>query len=324
MIKKWLVFFLVLAGLLAVFPGCSPEQSPPKHHVVGILSIAPKHNEIIAGFKKGMAAYGYLEGKNVSYVFQGPLKSKEKLDDALAYLLSQNIDLLFSLSTPATKKAKKALLGSGIPIVFTPVLFPQKSGIVDSLARPGGNITGVRVGGSAAKGLGWLQAIAPAVKDLFVPTLKGDITGNQVFADLRRAAPELGIKVHGVILSSPDELAGVMAALPANIDAIWMVNSSLFSPYLEQFVQAAIRHKLPLVAATSLQRVGVLLTYGKDTFRVGEQASRLAHKILQGVDPAELPVEIAQFFLGIDLQAAQAIGLEIPEDILNQADFIVR
>lgn len=153
-----MLFSIVVLGVCA---GCWEEQSAKKHPVIGIVNLTPWLDPFIDGFKEGMATYGYREGKNVTYVYQGALENKEQLDGALHYLLDQDIDLLFVPTTAATKKAKQVMGKSGVPIVFAPVLLPQESGIVDTLSRPGGMVTGVRVGGSAARVLGWFSSIVP-------------------------------------------------------------------------------------------------------------------------------------------------------------------
>ena len=316
-----LLFCIVIFGILA---GCSKDKSKKEHYTIGVINLTSKLDMVVDGFKQGMEGYGYHEDKNVTYLYQGALKSKKQLDAALQYLITQDVDLLFVLTTAGAKQVKQVMHETDIPIVFAPVLFPEKSGIVKTLAKPSGNITGIRVGGSATKALGWLQSIAPTTKDLFVPIINNDQAATQVLDDLRHAAPELGIELHVATVDTTEELVVALNSIPEEMDSIWLLNSPALVSNVEKFVHVAIKRKLPLASATSQYKKGVLVSYGQDHFRTGEQASRLANKILHGTLPANLPVETADFFLGINMQTARSLAIEIPADILNQADFIVR
>ncbi len=112
--------------------------------------------------------------------------------------------------------------------------------------------------------------------------------------------------------------------MPPGIDAIWLLNSPTLVSNVASYSKAAIQNKLPLASGTSQYESGVLISYGQQHFKTGEQASHLAHKILRGVAPSDLMIEQCNFILGINLQTAQAIGIEIPVNILNQSDFLIR
>ena len=112
--------------------------------------------------------------------------------------------------------------------------------------------------------------------------------------------------------------------LPGDIDALWLLNSHFLVKHTELYVEAAIKHRLPLGSGTSQVDDGVMVSYGQNAFRTGELAAGLAHKVLQGRSPSELPVEVTDFFLGINLKTAASIGIDISEDILHVADTIIR
>ncbi len=319
-IFTFLVYFLLLsAALLFLFPGCKKE----KVFTVGIVNINPGLEAVVDGFKSGMAErYGYVEGKNITYVYKGALNI-DQIDAELKDLKARRVDLIFALTTHAAIKAKKAVEGTRIPVVFAPVLFPVKAGLVKTLIHPEGNLTGIQIGGSAGKALEFHKAVVPGTKNIFVPYHADEGAGYSL-SDLKEAAGKLGVNLIIKEVRNVNDLKAALDFIPGDADSIWLLNSPFFVSNIDLFVNTAIKQKLLLSSGTSQYKAGVMISYGQAPFRTGEQASRLAHSILQGAPPADLPVEISNFSLGINLKTAQEAGIEIPDDILQQADFIIR
>lgn len=318
-ITRTLVVLLFVVTLLA---SCGKPQ--PKTFTIGVVNFSPPLDAVVEGFKVGMAELGYVEGENVTYVYEGVVTSIEALDPAVQNLRAADVDLILSLTTPATLVTRQAVEGTDVPVVFAGVNDPVASGLVKSLREAGGNLTGIQAGGSIAKGLEWLLAIAPDTTSLFVPYNPDDAASVQAMVALSEAAATLGVELLIVEVRTPDELAAALDAIPESADAMFVPSSGFLSARLTQVVETAILHKLPLASMSPWCKEGVLMSYGFGYYQTGEQASRLADKILQGTPPADLPVETADFFLVINLQTAQAIGLDIPDDILQQADEIIR
>ena len=164
-IRKCFAVLSILVVLLLAACGATT----PKTVTIGIVNYSAPLDDIVVGFKEGMAEAGYVEGEGVTYLYDGAVSSMDALDPAIQKLVAEQVDLILALTTPAAQKAKAATQGTNIPVVFAPSTDPVASGLVDSLTHPGGNLTGVRTGGSSAKGLSWLLAIASSTKTLFVP-----------------------------------------------------------------------------------------------------------------------------------------------------------
>lgn len=303
--------------------GCKHPLAAKKNYRVGIINPSSGLTEVVTGFKKGMAAHGYRDGKNITYLEHNPIKLA-KVDTTIQSMLASGIDLLFVTTTPATLKAKRAVAGTKVPVVFTPVFAPVESGIVTSLSMPDGNLTGVRVGGSIAKTLGWLLAVRPQTKKIFVPLPYEDKAASSTLNDLTAAAKKFAIEVDAVNITTKEDLEKALAQIPADADSVWLSCSTLLFSNLKEIVAVATAHDLPVASSTHQQAEGVLVSYGVNFSLLGQQASRMADKILQGASPADLPVETAEFFLGVNLPKGRELGITIPDDIIEQADFVVR
>jgi putative ABC transport system substrate-binding protein len=231
---------LAILIFIGAYFNINSRISQSKTVTIGLVNPTHALDPVLDGFKAGMVKLGCIEGKNITYIYQGPTGSIKSLGPAIKKLIEAEVDLIFSASTPATIQARQAAEGIGIPVVFEPVNDPVKSGIVGSLRNPGGKVTGIMASSAVfvPKGLEWLLAIAPDTKLIFVPHNPDDKSFNSV--------------------------------------------------------------------------------------SIGKQAARIAYQVLNGVRPTDLPVETSDFFLSINLKTAQTIGLDIPDEILRQADHIVR
>ena len=316
-----LLFFLLLICVLA---GCGKNELSSKTYTVGVVNLNKEHDKVFLGFKKGLTEAGYIEGKNITFIYTGSRSKMSDLENDLQSFVDRKVDLIFSITTPATKKAKQMTAGTGIPVVFAPVFDPVDSGIVQSLVKPGGNLTGIKVGGNSAKALDWLLKISSDIKKISVPFNSNDKATMKSLQDLQLAADKAGITLAAHEVSNKKELALFFENLPDETDALWLLNSHFLVKNTKLFVDAAIKDKLPLGSSTSQVDDGVMVTYGQNASRTGELAAGLADKILQGVSPAGLPVEITDFFLGINLKTANSIGIDISDDILHVADTIIR
>ena len=317
-----LTLVMVASLILAVaLGGCS---SQPKAFTIGIVNLPPTLDPMVDGFKAGMAELGYTEGENVTYIYEGATSSFEGLDPAIQHLIEQDVDLIFTITTPAALKTRLAVEGTDIPVVFGAVTTPVERGVVESLIHPGGNLTGIDSGGFVPKQAEWLLAMAPDTEHLFVPHNPDDATSVRALADLKAAVATLGVELVIVEVRTVDELFTALDAPPEDVDAVFVLSSGFLTAHLNKFIETAIERKLPLTTVGEGAQRGALTSYGHDIVRVGAQASRLADKVLQGTSPADLPVEKADFFLSINLQTANAIGLEISDEILAQAHNISR
>ncbi|HIJ90977.1 MAG: ABC transporter substrate-binding protein [Desulfobulbaceae bacterium] len=321
----WRILQIVSLSLFLILSSTGCEFSSPKLKIytVGIVSIDDNFNPFVENFKTGMAKAGYVEGKTIHYLYDGPIK-KEQLADRLVFLKNQHLDLLFTLSTPVSQKAKEVFADTKVPILFCPVYDPVTSGLVDSLTNPGGNITGVMVGGSLGKALGYLLDVLPGLKTIFVPFPQKDSSARANVGDLKTAAAKYGIRIVPGQIDNRQDLASLMENIPADADAVWLPNSPLIVSNASMIIQAAMKRGLPVSSTTSKAQDGALLSYGVAPQKIGIQLSALADKLLKGVPASQLPVERAEYILAVNLQTAQRLGINVQESLLKQADIIIR
>ncbi len=315
-----IMLIAVLLTLLLINYACQKKE---KSYVLGFINPNPLEEEGAQGFLRNMPEFGFIEGKNLTYM-KTETKDVKVIDNAINDMVAKPVDLIFTMSTPAAKLAKKATEGGNIPVVFV-MYNAAGSGVIESLVRPGGNLTGIQLRGSTPKSLEFLRAIAPDAKHIFVPVKFDTGAARQSLKDLNESAAKAGFKITVSEVATVEELHRSLSSMPGDVDAIFPLHSWLVGSNLDVVLDYAIKRKIPVISAGHVDyKKGVVLSYSPTDERTGSQAARLAHSILKGTPPADLPVETADFFLGINLKTAQAVGIEIPNDILQQADFIIR
>ncbi len=314
---------ILLTTIMLLLFACEAEK--PKTYVVGIINPSSGLADVVRGFKEGMEKQGYHEGDNIRYIDDGPLGGIEPVDDRIQAMLAADADLIYSLTTPATIKLKHALEGTNTPGVFGPVFDPVSSGIVDSLGNPGGQLTGVKIRGSAAKAMEWFVAVMPDVKRIFIPFHSTDTAACQTVEDLEDITSKFGIEMITAPVTTPEELKKVLTKIPDDADALWMTCSFMLMQHMDSIVKAASDKNIPTASSAHTRKESkVMLSYGENDVSLGSHISRLAVKILEGLPPESIPVETAEYILGINLKSARSFGIEIPDSVLRQADFIVR
>jgi putative ABC transport system substrate-binding protein len=294
-------------------------------YTIGVANLAIPFEPILEGFKAGMEAEGFIEGENVTYIYDGPAANPDALVDVLENLKTKNVDLVLTFGTTATLKAKDVLEGTDIPVIFGPVTDPVSSGIVTDLQKPGGNITGIRTGNPTPKRLEWLMSIAPDIQRIYVFNNPNDNSSVQALNALTETAPRFNVELVVWEAGTVEEIDAGLKAIPEDADAIFIPATAFYEAQIDRFINAADEHRLPLAApATANVWSGALTSFGHDNVPLGDQASRLAVQILRGVKPADLPVETAELFMSINLKTAAIIGLDIPDEIIRQADIVIR
>ncbi|MEN8263377.1 MAG: ABC transporter substrate-binding protein [Nitrospirota bacterium] len=318
-IPLFLLLIAIVITVLLVNFACKPEKE--KMYVVGIINPHAEARESGKGFISKMKEFGYVEGENITYIKH---ESKENIDDALKEMVAKNVDMIFTYTTPAAKKAKQFTANTNIPVVF--ILFDAvEAGLVKSLSQPSGNLTGIQLRGSTAKSVEWLTAVGPDIKNMFVPIVYDTKAASLTLDDIKKGAAKLNVNIIVSESSTVEELHESLSSIPEDIDAIFIPHSILIEANLETIIDRAIELKIPLASSGHEHfRIGTLVCYGPEDTISGEQAARLADKILRGEPPGYVPVETSEFFLGINLQTARDIGIEVPEVVLKQANFIVR
>jgi putative ABC transport system substrate-binding protein len=319
---------VALLGAAITWPaGARGQQSIPE---IGFLSTGSSESDNIPGrliaFRKGLVEMGYAEGQNVAIEYRWAESQYDRLPALATNLVQRQVSVIVTPGAPATFAAKAAT--STIPIVFAHGIDPVQSGLVASLSRPGGNITGVSLlqADLAAKRLQLLHELLPttAVVGLLVnPT--NPITEAET-RNLRDGAHRLGLQVHVVRASTPSEIDAVFRTLvELQASALLVSSDTFFTSQRTQIVALATGRAMPAIYVwREFAEAGGLMSYGTDLADTYRQTAIYTGKILKGAKPADLPVQQAvKLELVINLKTAKALGLTIPLTLLARADEVI-
>jgi putative ABC transport system substrate-binding protein len=255
------------------------------------------------------------------------------MDEISHKFVQDEVDLIFLTTNNAALAARIAAEGSDVPVIFTFVIAPVKTGVVDDMAQPGGNLTGVLnpLDLFIGKRIEFLLRIDPTATRLWVPYNPAYPTVEAVLEELRAVAPTLGVELIESEIAAPADIpalvAGFEEADEPPFDAIVIFpDLTVQEPVAWDAILAyANEHKLPILANTPPQvEQGALFGYFSDNVETGKQAARLADQILKGTPAGDLPVETADQFLTINLKAAALLGIEVPNELLRQATNVIR
>ena len=301
------------------------DETGARTYTVGLITNNPNGLKNVAGFKAGMAERGYIEGKRITYLFEPRPIRGDELEAALQRMVDAKVDLIFTAGTPTGVAAHKITSGTKVPVVFGVIADPVAAGVMSDLARPGGNITGVKLSQNQARRLELLKTAVPAIQRVWVPYNPNDFAPASAVRQIERLAPELGLELVKAHAHAREEVPALLRNLPSDLDAIFLGPDSTVNSRLQDVLAAAFERGLP-VSGPSMAQVegGALMTFGFVHREAGAQAAGIADRVLQGAVPGEIPVETAEFFLGFNLQTARSLGLDISESLLQQAQFIVR
>lgn len=318
------VIFVGIVAALAVILLGGEDEDPKDIYTVGIVNIASVLNPAVDGFKEGMTTLGYTEGENITYLYDGPISSDDR-EAKLQEYVDQDVDVILTLTTPVTVSAKTITAESGIPVVFAPVTDPLAAGIITDLTRPGGNITGVISGSSEPKRMEWLVKIAPEAKRILFPYNPNDSSPVNALIELNAIVDVLGIELVTMEVADAEAVQAVIDNLPDDIDAIYLGPDALVGSLYPQWVEVSIAKQLP-ISGSSLAHVegGILCSYSYSPFEAGKNAAHLADRILKGADPGELPIETTEPVSSLNLDTMSAMGLDVPDTILRQAQVLIQ
>ena len=325
------VFGLALCALL--FALCLPveAQQAEKAPRIGYLSSATRRASLTdEAFRQGLRDLGYVEGKNIVIEYRYADGKQDRLAKLAAELVRQKVDVIVAQGAPPVIRAAQQASRT-IPIVMRgAVVDPVEAGFVASLAKPGGNITGLSDLDSDLhpKRLELLKEAFPRISRVAILwSLDHQEQAGQAIAV---AAPALGIQIQSVIVSGTSGLEGLERGLSAirreRPDAVLIVSTQLINQHRVRIVEFATKNRLPTISAsTSMVDVGALMSYGANSHDLARRAATYVDKILKGAKPADLPVEQpTKFEFIINLQAAKQINATIPPNVLARADRVIR
>jgi len=320
-------FLGVIGSAAATWPlaARAPQAARP---VVGLLRDARAAGSgfMVDGLRKGLAEAGFVEGHNLTIDYAWTEGQSARLSALAAELVGRHVPVIVSSAINATIAAKAAT--STIPVVFAINHDPVALGLVASLNRPGGNLTGVSYLSSevGAKRLGLMHEMLPKVTDFAVLAHPTYPSSAPFISDVKAAARSLGLRIEVINASTESEIDTAFAAMSAHrLGALLMANNPLFTTRRERIIALAARYA---VATMYVQRefanAGGLICYGPDLPDVYRLVGGYAGRILKGEKPADLPVmQPTKFELVINMKTAKALGLEVPPTLLARADDVI-
>ena len=278
-------------------------------------------------FRREFRELGYIEGKNIAYEYRYSENKPDSLPTLADELLRAQVDVIIVNGTTPAVAAKNAT--RTIPIVLLNVADPVGAGLIDSLPRPGGNVTGVTSIAAvlAGKRLELLKESIPKLSRVAILWDPRDSSGTQQWKESQLAAPELGLQLHSIEVPTSDRYESAFKeAIKAGSAALMVTTSPLLTSGQKVITELAIRHRLPAIyARADYVESGGLMSYGQDRAEPYRRAALFVDKILKAAKPAELPVEQpTKFELVINLKTAKQIGLTVPPNVLARAEKIIR
>jgi putative tryptophan/tyrosine transport system substrate-binding protein len=324
MMHRTIGFLVTLALGLLVVPLSADAQPPAKIPRLGVLAAAPTRG--LDAFRQGLRDLGYVEGQNILLEYRYANWQLDRLPALAAELVRLNPDIIFTHTTPGGLAAKQAT--TTIPIVVTAGDLVDQ-GIVASLERPGGNITGTTTFGAKIYGkqLELLKEAAPHIARVAIMVNPANPGQDRYPAILAAEARALGVQLHRMAVRAPGEFDGAFAAIAeSRADALLVMTDAMFGTHRHRLVALVATHRLPSMSRMAgFAEAGGLMQYGEDIPEMYRRTATYVHKILQGAKPGDLPVERpVQFELVINLKTAQAMGLTIPPSLLFQATEVIR
>src|SRR6266508_650444 len=316
---------LLFATFIFTWFHLAGAQQPAKVPRIGYVRAGPE-NTNYAVFLRGLRDLGYIEGKNILVEYRSMEGNRDRIPSLMAELVQLQVDILVSPNTPTILAAKQAT--RTIAIVMVVNTDPVASGLVDSLAHPGGNITGItrltRV--LSGKRLEVLKEVFPGISRVGV--LEDADASVKAFKDYDAAGRALKIQLQSLEVRGPNpDLEGAFqAAVKRHVSARIATQTTVLVPYPKKIADLAIKHRLPLMFESSRTvEAGGLLSYSSNEPENFKRDAYYVDRILKGAKPAELPVEQpTKFEFVINLKTAKTLGLTIPSDVLARANKIIR
>jgi putative ABC transport system substrate-binding protein len=328
--RQFLHCSLALAGL-SLLVGCErPGQQAPKVPRVGFLAVGSREGRafLIEGFLRGLREHGYVVGQNLVIDYRFSEDRNERLPALAAELVDLKVDLILASGTPASFAAKQAT--STIPIVMGSLAAdPVETGLVASLARPGGNITGMTEMAAQLGGrrLELLKEAVPGLSRVAVLWNPPNPASGPIVKELEAAAHALGVEVQRLEVRVPEDVEGAFqAATRQGAGALIAPGYPLVTNRSQMVADLALEYRLPtMMENKELVEAGGLLSLGPNLVDSYRRAATHVDKILQGAKPADLPMEQpVKFDLAVNLKTARALGLTMPPSVLMQATQVIQ
>ena len=325
-------FGTALAASIFLFVTAFPEAaqhpvpSGTKSYRVGIVLPGDEWLSSVEGMKEGMKTLGYVEGKEIYYLFENAKGDKKKVAEMTRRFVGERVDAIFTITNTALKVVAAETRESKTPVIFGSASGPVESGIIPAYATPDSHITGVTSNSIelVGKRLEILKEVLPQVRRVAVIGDRDADSSIKAFAIAKATAPKVRLSLVEIKAGSKEEAIEAAKKLSrSDADAIFLIPSLHVVGSTPEIAAAARAARLPFVVyqIEHVEKNGALIGYGSSYFLQGKQSAKLLSKVLKGVKPGAIPIETPErFVLTLNLVIAKAIGLKIPRDVLARAD----
>jgi putative tryptophan/tyrosine transport system substrate-binding protein len=320
-------FIRLLGGAAAAWPLAARAQQAPKQVTIGLLGsgTATVQSHLTAAFVQRLAELGWIEGRNVTIEYRWAEGHTDRLPQLADELVRLRVDVILTHNTPPTLAAKRAT--SVIPIVFATAGDAVSTGIVASLARPGGNVTGLSSlqPQTAGKRIEVLRELIPGLRRLAILTDVGNPFAERDVDEVRSAARTIAIEVETFEIRRDEDIAHAFEAFQGRVQALYVPSVPLLFANSGRINTLALTARLPTMhGVRELVEAGGLISYGPHWPDMWRRSADFVDKILRGAKPAELPVEQPiKFELVVNMKTAKAIGLTVPDKLIALADEVI-
>ena len=317
-------FIKVVAGSVAAWPVAARAQQPAKLPTIGLLgpSTLSTYGPWVAAFLQRLRELGWVEGRNIAIEYRWAEGRPERFAEIATEFVNSNVDVIVTGGN-AVSAVRQAT--STIPIVFALAVDPVGSGFVNSLSRPGGNVTGLSLQGPdlAAKRLELLREVAPGRRRLAILVNVGYPAAREELAQVQTAARALGLESAVLEIRRAEDIAPAFDGAKGRADALYVISEALVTANVVLITKLALEAGLPAIASNPEFAVsGGLIAYGPSVPALFQRAADVVDKILRGAKPADIPVQQPTKFV-INLKSGKALGLTMPQTLLATADEVI-
>jgi ABC-type uncharacterized transport system substrate-binding protein len=319
-------FISMLGGAAFAWPLAARAQQAGKLPTIGFLGASASiESQRVAAFVQRLRELAWIDGRNLAIEYRWAEGRNERYAEAAAELVRLKVDVIVTVATPATLAAKQAT--TVIPIVFGAASDPVGTGLVESLARPGGNVTGLsnQISDTGGKKLEFLREVVPSLRRLAILANVGNPAVVLDMGEAQAAARKLGLEVTTSEIRRAEDITPAFDALKGRADALYVCTDPLVNTHRIRVNTLALAARLPTIhGLREYVEAGGLMSYGPNLPDLLRRAADYVDKILRGAKPSDIPVEQpTKFDFVINLTTAKALGLKIPESFLLRADAVI-
>ena len=319
--------FIAAVGGAVAGPLAARAQQPAKQPTIGFLGSGTLEGQgqWVAAFLQRLRELGWIEGRNITIEYRWAEGNSDRADELAAELVRRRVDVIVTYANPIVLAVKRST--STIPIVFAAAADPLGTGLVSTLARPGGNVTGLSVEATdlGGKRLELLRDVVPNFRRLGIMANVGNSASVLEMREVQSASGTLGLEVKTLDIRQAEDIARAFDELKGHADALYVCIDTILFANRIRIITLALAARLPTMFTTrEAVKAGGLMTYGPSFPELFRRAGDYVDKILHGAKPEDLPVEQpTKFDLVLNLTTAKALGLTVPQTLLARADEVI-